>query len=851
MANPLGSALLALSLGAVVASSLVFVSCLRLGGTATLLALWIAAAGQVVLLAQLLSLLNALDWPGFLTGQLLVAGAAGIWVRRRRGLANLGCAVREVRAGLRRVGAVAGDWRRPAQPILAGVVLLTGLINTTLALWVPPNSVDSLAYHLARVGYYLQFRSMGVYPTDDPRQVVFPANAEVLILWTMAFLRADALANTVQLAAWIVTTVAVYGLGRQVGFERRAALFGAGAFALLPQAILQSTSTLNDLMVPSFLTTSLYFLLWAVQSGRPIVGLTLAGAAGGLAVGTKLTALLALPGLITAAIVLFGLRRRRPVLPGFILGGVAAVLLGGFCYLQTWLVFESLFWPARGPLGQEAPWVYLAANLPRTLFAFAFADLSGPLADPLAQPLTVPLTRALAAVGEPLFAVLAIPTLTQGESGPPARQFSFVRPPRVNELYSGVGLVGGLILILALTALCWPGRSPPGRRLLGWVALSFLILMSALLPWNAVASGRFLLTACALGAPLLGVLVQGDGAWRQRLALILVIWSEVTGLYVARANEDKPIPEFAREDRLGLMSFRFPMNEAFFREVDDELGPDGAVGVYGALNDVGQKDQWEYLLFGPRLSRTLLPLVAADYPRRRRLRAPPPWTNESLLATYRPTYVVLRSPRPGAEELPDLLPGRCFDIPLAHARPAVEWEVWRCEDRDPRNVVQHADFSAWSLGPGSFRLSPEMDSVETADGWLAHASGGGSLEVSRLTPETVISPTPSGGESFRIRLDSRAGGRGGIVQGLPADRLRGSRLVVDARVWSDRVGAALLWVDDGVKVVRVANRTTWPETLRADHLVDAGAIDLSIGLDASHAAQDAVVLVRVILAIPR
>jgi hypothetical protein len=84
-----------------------------------------------------------------------------------------------MRTGLRRL--VASMWGRPtpALLLLGGAVLLTGLINAVLALWVPPNLSDSLAYHLPRVGYALQFRSLEPYPTDDFRRVAFPANAEI------------------------------------------------------------------------------------------------------------------------------------------------------------------------------------------------------------------------------------------------------------------------------------------------------------------------------------------------------------------------------------------------------------------------------------------------------------------------------------------------------------------------------------------------------------------------------------------------------------------------------------------------------------------------------------------------
>ncbi len=251
MADLIRVGLFILSLGALLTSSVALVSPLRLGGAATLLALWIVASGQLVLLGEILSLLHALEWPGFLIGHLLILGGIATWVRRRPP-AERWRAVDAIEEGLVRLLPIVRDWRRPALPLLAGVTLVTGLVSLALALWAPPNSLDSLSYHLSRVGYYLQFRSLDHYPTVDPRQAIYPIDSELLVLWTVALLRSERLLNTVQLASWVLTAVAVYGIGRQVGFGPRGALFGAGMFALLPTAVLQSTNTMNDLVVASF-----------------------------------------------------------------------------------------------------------------------------------------------------------------------------------------------------------------------------------------------------------------------------------------------------------------------------------------------------------------------------------------------------------------------------------------------------------------------------------------------------------------------------------------------------------------------------------------------------------------------
>jgi hypothetical protein len=133
-------------------------------------------------------------------------------------------------------------------------------------------------------------------------------------------------------------------------------------------------------------------------------------------------------------------------------------------------------------------------------------------------------------------------------------------------------------------------------------------------------------------------------------------------------------------------------------------------------------------------------------------------------------------------------------------------------------------------------------------GWNVEVAGEGRLTASWTDAEA------QGAEPFRLRLDYRAGDaedEAGIVQEVPIGGLRGRTLVVDARVRADLEGAAVLWVDDGVTATQTANATAGAETLRVTHRIDPRATGLWVHLDASGAGQDAIVLARTILAIPR
>ena len=323
----------------------------------------------------------------------------------------------------------------------------------------------------------------------------------------------------------------------------------------------------------------------------------------------------------------------------------------------------------------------------------------------------------------------------------------------------------------------------------------------------------------------------------------------ITGLYATAFNENKPLPLIVGRDRIGLLLLRKPDEEAFFRELDQEVGTAETLAAYGSelKGKFGGEERRDYPLFGPRFSRTVVPLAEPDDAQEFGLRRPLPWSNDRLLSTYSPSFLAVAGSGSGAKRVGDVMPGRCFDLPLRRAKPAVRWELWRCDDRDPRSRVQNGDFSSWQRGAGPFEGRSGGPATETADGWLASAVSGAGFRVSRLVP-------PAGDqEPFRLSLEYR-GPTGGaeLSQSIPAEAdLRELALVVDARVQASRTRAATLIVDDGTHISRMSNRTTDPETLRVTHRIDARATSLRVALAVSSTGQDTRIVVRSILAIPR
>jgi hypothetical protein len=217
--------------------------------------------------------------------------ACGLIVTWSLGLLATGIACWRLRAWERVLRwARARTWQasRPEAAILAGlaaIVILAGLVA-----WVsPPNTTDSHLYHMARVVHWAQNRSLAHYPTTYEHQLWFPPWAETAILTLRLLWGNDQPAGLVQWACYVGSLILAAGIAGQLGAGRRGRILAAVFCASIPMAILQATSTQNDLTTAFWLLCLAYLLLLpakrASKANRPIeLGLAL-----GLGILTKTT----------------------------------------------------------------------------------------------------------------------------------------------------------------------------------------------------------------------------------------------------------------------------------------------------------------------------------------------------------------------------------------------------------------------------------------------------------------------------------------------------------------------------------------------------------------------------------
>lgn len=157
---------------------------------------------------------------------------------------------------------VLSEKKEKLSPFKAYIIIIFALylIIFLIALFSVPNTVDSLTYHMARVASWAQFGSVSFYPTSTLRQLYSNPLAEYGLLNIFLLTGGDRFVNLLQFGSLIGCGFLVSLIAREFNLDYSPQIFATFLTTTFPMAIMQATSTQNDLVV-TFFTLS-FFLLY-------------------------------------------------------------------------------------------------------------------------------------------------------------------------------------------------------------------------------------------------------------------------------------------------------------------------------------------------------------------------------------------------------------------------------------------------------------------------------------------------------------------------------------------------------------------------------------------------------------
>jgi hypothetical protein len=232
----------------------------------------------VTALTESLSLVGSVSWRPLVTAWVLAALGSSVWAYKGVQWERLSLALGR---RFRRCRGWVGVW-------LTWVVVVLAFLAALGAL-TPPNTWDSMTYHMPRVAHWAQQGSVAFYPTSIPRQNYQAPLAEWAVLHLQILSGSDRLAFAVQWLAFALCALTASLVAQELASPWPLQVLAAVLVVSLPMGILQSTTTQNDLVAASWTLSFTYLLLRTIRGFRwPLV--VAAGAALGLALLTKGTA---------------------------------------------------------------------------------------------------------------------------------------------------------------------------------------------------------------------------------------------------------------------------------------------------------------------------------------------------------------------------------------------------------------------------------------------------------------------------------------------------------------------------------------------------------------------------------
>jgi hypothetical protein len=157
-----------------------------------------------------------------------------------------------------------------------------------VAFIAPPNTFDSLNYHMARVAHWAQNQSLRHFVTGTDIQNSYTPGAEIAIFNSFVLAGSDKYANFVEWMASAGCLVGASWIAYQLGANRRGQRLAAVFVVTLPMGIAQASSTMNDYVVAFWIVCIAAELLTLGGQKEP-VALVFEGLAAGFAFLTKPT----------------------------------------------------------------------------------------------------------------------------------------------------------------------------------------------------------------------------------------------------------------------------------------------------------------------------------------------------------------------------------------------------------------------------------------------------------------------------------------------------------------------------------------------------------------------------------
>jgi hypothetical protein len=434
--------------------------------------------------------------------------------------------------------------------LLAGIGLLVSLVGMT-GILSAPNTWDAMAYHMSRVAQWMVNRDVSLYPAFYSAQLFLGPWAEYAMLHLDVLYGGDRLVNLVELFSMVGTVIGVSLIAQRLGASRRGQIFAALACATIPEGVLEASGAMNTYVGAFWIVIAVYYVVrWNERQNWAIA--VAIGSASGLAILTKGTAYVFLPGILLACWWMGSGIARKRLLAQLPLLLLIALVLNGPLFLRNYRLSGSPLGFAS-PLGDDAERQYANSRVSASV---AFANVVKNSALHLGTPaggVNNAITRAV------------VWTLAKFHIDPNDKASTYRGGFHLNGVSSHEARAGDplqLVLIGIACLLLLRKRTGDRRSRLAMLGIgaSFVLFCACIRwqPWNS----RYHLPLIALGVAVAGVVIERN--WPRVTVSVAACLLLVSAVPFALANSLRPIVPWPRASVL-----RQPRVDSYFADSHD------------------------------------------------------------------------------------------------------------------------------------------------------------------------------------------------------------------------------------------------------------------------------------------
>lgn len=242
----------------------------------------------IVVSNELASNLNQLNFTGIFSFWLVVNGLLLVYIRKNK---------QQVAIIFNSIISIYKSNFSQANSLTKGMIITSTCVIILIffqGIIYPPNNWDSMSYHLPRTYQWMNHQNFDNFQTHIVRQLYQPCFSEYVTLQINTLNGNDYFSNTTQFIYYIFSIIAVVNLLRLLNVSKKI-IFPAIFFLLtIPEAILEASSTQNDIVHSFFIVASIYFCIKIIKESTRI-NFAFLGVTVGLALLSKAIAYVYIP----------------------------------------------------------------------------------------------------------------------------------------------------------------------------------------------------------------------------------------------------------------------------------------------------------------------------------------------------------------------------------------------------------------------------------------------------------------------------------------------------------------------------------------------------------------------------